>query len=120
MREWRRGQTADCSRLGRRRSNGWEAAHEALRVAIVGGVKHLLTLLQDARCATVVQLRGREAFDAAMPMLVVIPGEEGLAVASRFLEASEETVRKSGCVGPLLGPVQLGDVPCPHLIRARR
>jgi hypothetical protein len=81
--------------MSRQLGDGWLAVHEAFGVAIVCSVEHLLTLREDTWSAAKVHLRGREPFDAAVPMRVVVPRKEYLAVASRLIGAAVKAVWKA-------------------------
>jgi hypothetical protein len=57
----------------------WSGVGEAFRVAGIGRIQHLLSLLDDLFSHAVVQhLRGQQG-DPAVMMFVVVPGKELLA-----------------------------------------
>ncbi len=62
---------------------------EAFGVASIGRVENLLPLLDDLPGHAVMQHLRRQQGDAAVMMLMVVPGKERLAKITRVLDGSE-------------------------------
>jgi hypothetical protein len=73
-------------------------------VGVVGGGEHDAALGADCGGGAVVDVGGGVQAQAAVPMLVVIPGEKDLAVSPGGLDGGEAT----GEVGPVFQCLELG------------
>jgi hypothetical protein len=63
--------------------------HESFGMACIGAAQHGLAALDHGVGVAVVQDLGREQTDTAVPMLPVVPREEGLAEAASTLDRAE-------------------------------
>ena len=64
-------------------------ADEAFRVAGIGLVEYLLSLLDDLSSHAVMQHIGRQKGDSAVMVLVVVPREKALAKGACILDGAE-------------------------------
>src|SRR5271168_4116283 len=78
-------------------------ADEALGVAGIGLVEHLLSLLDDLFGPAVMQHIGCQKCDSAVMVLVVVPGEKALAKGACILDRAE-ALRE---LGPVLEGLEL-------------
>ena len=83
---------------------GRRAADEALRVGEVGGGQHPGPAGLHGCDPAVVDIGGGVQAEAAVAMLVVVPGEEFLAVRAGGLDGGEP----GGEAGPVLEGLELG------------
>jgi hypothetical protein len=71
-------------------------ADEAFRVAGIGLVEHILSLLDDPFSCAVMQHIGCQQCDSAVMVLVVVPREKALAKGACILDGAE-ALREPGC-----------------------
>ena len=76
---------------------------EAFRVARIGRIEHLLALADHLRSHSVVQHLRCQHGDAAVMMLLVVPGKEGLGEGTGVLDGAE-ALRE---LGPILHGFEL-------------
>ena len=76
----------------------WPLTDEAFWMKPVGGIENTLSVLTDFGSKTIMDHGGSHHADSRVTMVVVVPGEEGLAKSTAVLNAAKAV----GKLGPVL------------------